>query len=453
MSIAGKDRPGQNALTRWLAGNEIALAIFGGLVAFCTYSAMYAFRKPFTAAGFEDSPGMFGLDFKMAMVISQAIGYTLSKFAGIKIVSEMGKKSRALGILVLVGIAELALLGFGAVPVSYKFIFLFLNGIPLGMVWGLVFSFLEGRKFTEAMGAALCASFIFASGFVKTVGKKLILDYGVSDYWMPFATGAVFMVPLILFVWLLSQMPEPSEEDIKLRTKREPMNGKQRAAFFKTFAPGLVLLIVTYVILTAFRDFRDNFMNEILSAMGYGEQPEIFTKTETPVALVVLVLLAFLMFIKNNRHALLLNHLIIFIGLITAGISTWLYQKGIISPITWIMATGFATYAAYIPFNCLLFERLIAAFKYVSTAGFLIYVADSFGYLGSLGVNVYKGYGQKDLSWIDFFVMGNYTLSIVGGFFVLLALIYFMTKKAAPQADLTMQLDGDGGAISVEPVK
>ncbi|MDX2002140.1 MAG: DUF5690 family protein [Chitinophagales bacterium] len=417
-----------NALTRWLSQNEVLLAVFGGFVAFLTYSCMYAFRKPFTAASFEGMPEMLGLSFKSALVISQVFGYTLSKFAGIKVVSEMGKAKRALAILVLIGIAEIALLGFAVVPPGLKLLFMFINGIPLGMIWGLVFSYLEGRKSTEVMGVVLCASFIFASGFVKTVGGTLMESYGVAEVWMPFVTGMIFFVPLAIFVWLLNQMPEPSAEDERLRTKREPMTGAQRSAFFKEFALGLVALIAAYVLLTAFRDFRDNFMKEITGALGFTD-PKIFTETEVPVTLGVLGTLALLMFIKNNRFALLVNHIIIFLGIALAGISTYLFQAGMIGPKEWIMATGFATYAAYIPFNCLLFERLIATYKYVSTAAFLIYLADSFGYLGSVTVLLYKNYGQKDISWLDFFVAGNYALSIVGGIFMLVALGYFLNKK------------------------
>jgi hypothetical protein len=223
----------ENFVKRWLSSsNGFVLSLYATLAAFCTYSCMYAFRKPFSAAGFNDVDDMWGLKFKSILVISQAIGYMLSKFIGIKVVSEMGKNNRAIGIILLVGIAELALLGFAVVPNNFKLAFLFLNGLPLGMVWGLVFSFLEGRKWTEAMGAGLCASFAFASGFVKTVAANLML-MGVSEFWMPVATGGVFFVPLAFFVWMLSNVPEPTNEDEALRTKREPMNAEQRWNFLK----------------------------------------------------------------------------------------------------------------------------------------------------------------------------------------------------------------------------
>lgn len=408
--------------------NGLVLSFYAIVAAFSTYSCMYAFRKPFSAASYEGIDDLWGLSFKSAIVIAQVLGYTLSKFIGIKVVSEMGRNSRGLAILALIGVAEIALLGFAVVPVKLKWIFLFLNGIPLGMVWGLVFSFLEGRRFTELMGAGLCASFIFASGFVKSVGKWLLLE-GVSDFWMPAAVGGIFALPLLFFVGMLSLVPNPSAEDEELRTRRDPMTGAQRKAFFKQFAWGLTSLIIVYIMLTAFRDFRDNFMAEILAQLGFGEAPEIFTTTEIPVTIGVLVLLAFVMFIRSNMIALTVNHIIIGLGCAAVGASTWLFHQGLIGPIPWIMLTGFGAYMGYIPFNCILFERLIAAFKYPSNAGFLIYLADAFGYLGSVAVLFYKDFFVSDMDWLTFFTYACYALAIIGVVFTIFAIIYFERRK------------------------
>ena len=72
--------------------------------------------------------------------------------------------------LSFIGIAEMSLIGFAIAPSHYGPIFLFINGLPLGMIWGLVLGFLEGRKLTEVLGAGLSASYIIASGFVKSAG-------------------------------------------------------------------------------------------------------------------------------------------------------------------------------------------------------------------------------------------------------------------------------------------
>ena len=131
-----------------------------------------AVEKPL--AVLERLAGWDVIGFKLLLIASQVAGYTLSKFLGIKFVSEMPASRRAVTILLLIGWAELALLLFALAPMPVKPLMLFLNGLPLGMVFGLVLAFLEGRRATEALTAGLCASFIVASGVVKSVGKSLI---------------------------------------------------------------------------------------------------------------------------------------------------------------------------------------------------------------------------------------------------------------------------------------
>jgi hypothetical protein len=70
----------------------------------------------------------------------------------------------------------------------------------------------------------------------------------------------------------------------------------------------------------------------------------------------------------------------------------------------------------------------LAAFKYSGTVAFLINLADSFGYLGSVGVLLYKYFGQAQLSWLNFFIAGGYTLSIAGSLLIMLSLFYFKNK-------------------------
>ena len=105
------------------------------VVAFATYFCMYAFRKPFAAAKFEGL-SFFGteIELKTALVISQIIGYALSKFIGIKICSEAGGSRRAWLLIWLILWAETALFLFAILPPDWRIIAIFLNGLPLGMV-------------------------------------------------------------------------------------------------------------------------------------------------------------------------------------------------------------------------------------------------------------------------------------------------------------------------------
>lgn len=177
------------------------ITVYAGVCAFAVYFCMYAFRKPFTVTIFEGME-FWGTSYKIWLVTSQVLGYTLSKFYGIRFISSLNKRKRGSTILLLIFFAWIALLFFAVTPAPFNIIFLFLNGFPLGMVWGIVFSFLEGRRTTEIMGLVLTTSFIFSSGFVKSVGKMLLLDGQVSELWMPFMAGIFFVPPLVLFTWL-----------------------------------------------------------------------------------------------------------------------------------------------------------------------------------------------------------------------------------------------------------
>jgi len=412
-------------IRRWLLRtSSFWLTTYALVAAFGVYFCMYAFRKPFTVATFENL-SFFGMDYKIILIIAQVVGYMLSKFIGIKVISEMLHRWRAAMILAFIGFAELSLLFFAIVPTPYNIIFLFLNGLPLGMIWGLVFSFLEGRKTTEILGAGLSASFIVSSGAVKSVGKVVLDSWNFSPFWMPVVTGGIFILPLLLFTWMLSLLPEPSEEDIALRTRRKPMNRRERRSFFVSFATGLILIVLFYMMLTAYRDFRDNFAAEIWIALGYGNAPEIFTLAEIPIAVFVLIMLGLTMYIRNNGKAFLTYHVLIIAGVILIGGSTWMFQQNQLDGAYWMVLVGLGLYMGYVPINSIFFDRMIAAFHYQSNAGFMIYVADAFGYLGSVGILIYKNFGQPDLSWIDFFIGASYALAIFGTILVGIATIYF----------------------------
>ncbi len=233
---------------------------------------MYAFRKPISAGTFEDIT-IWGLAYKPVLIAAQVIGYTLSKFIGIKIISEITASRRAVAILFLIGIAEGALLLFAVTPPPFNCIMLFFNGLPLGMVFGLVLGFLEGRKVTEALIAGLCASFIVSSGVVKSVGQLLISEFDVTEFWMPFVTGLFFVAPLFLFVWMLNQIPKPSKDDVSHRSERMPMSRAQRWDLFRRHAFGLSCIIVIYILLTIMRSLRDDFAVEIWEQLGESDKP------------------------------------------------------------------------------------------------------------------------------------------------------------------------------------
>ena len=407
------------------------------MAALVTYMSMYAFRKPLSAATFEGLT-YWGMDYKIIAIISQVIGYTCSKFLGIRIVSSMQPGERVKYILGLVGIAWAALFFFAWVPRPYNVVFLVINGLPLGMIFGIVISFLEGRRNTELLGAGLCVSFITASGITKSVGQILIVYCGVSDFWMPFLTGAVFIPFLLIGVWMLGKIPPPSAEDQALRSKRGPMSGQERAKFFRDFSWGVVLSTLVYATLTVYRDLRDNFAVELWEQMGYKDDVGILAVSEVCIAILVLTIVASMIRVIDNRKAFFGNIVAFVCGGLILFVTTLLFASGRLSPVLWMIASGFGLYFCYACFHTMFFERWIAVFKYAGNIGFLICISDSFGYLGSVGVLIYKNFFSPEVDWLQFILTAAYVAGSVITVVSLALLGYFYRKVRQSDGQLAI---------------
>ncbi|MFA6085269.1 DUF5690 family protein [Mucilaginibacter sp.] len=410
-----------------ISGTRLQVNIYAAVTVFLAYTMIFGFRKSFTVATF-DGITVAGYSYKTLLVISQVLGYMLAKFYGVKYIAELKRTGRGTIIFILTGIAWFSWLCFALVPVPYNIIFLFVNGFPLGMLWGVVFSYIEGRRGTDFIGATLAVSFIFASGFVRSAGGWLMLEFGVTEFWVPFFTGLLFAGPLLLFVYLMEKIPPPDAGDIADRMERTPMSKAQRNAFVRAFLPGLAACILIYTFATIFRDIRDNFGAEMWKEMGFFNQPAIFSKTETPITLIILVLIGSMVMIRDSYKALMTAHIFIGIGFLLAGLSTLAFLNGSLAPIWWMTTVGLGLYMVYIPFNAVFFERLIATFRYAGNVGFLIYLADSFGYVGSVGVLFSKEIFKVKLNWVTFFSNSVIALSAVGLFLTLFSALYFARK-------------------------
>jgi hypothetical protein len=394
------------------SNSEASFVIKAAAAVFITYLSMYAFRKPFTSAQYADYI-LWGIDYKIILIIAQLVGYTLSKYFGIKIISELSASKRTITLIFLMAFSWLALLFFGIVPAPYNLPFMFLNGLPLGMIWGVVFSYIEGRRHTELLGVAMASSFIISSGIVKGVGSYLLINLQVSEMWMPFFTGLLFLPVLFLGIYLLHSLGNPDEVDVLARTERKPMDAAERKAFFKRFAPGIIFSIIIYVCLTIFRDLRDNFAVEFWKSFGIENIPSLLVLSELPIAIFVILIIGSMIFIKNNKRAFFFNFYILLFGGVLLLLSTILFSNDLLSPTVWMILVGFSMYLPYIAFHALFFERWIAYFKIKSNIGYLMYIVDAAGYLGSTLVLLFKNFSNVDYSWVAFFIVTAFVTSIL----------------------------------------
>jgi len=421
-------------IQRLFARSNLFLIIWSMIAAFGTYFCMYAFRKPFNAGVYAGySIGI--LDYKAVLIIAQVLGYMVSKFIGIKVISELKPRHRKKLIISLILIAETALLFFGVVPAPYNFIFLFINGLPLGMVWGIIFNYLEGRRFTELLSMGLSTSLIISSGFLKTIYFELHAIFpALSEFWLPAVIGLVFLPFFLLFVWMLSMIPAPTEKDIRYRSVRLPMNKEDKRNVRRKYGWGVLGFIVIYAMLTMLRDFRDNFSVEIWSELDKGWPQDVFAKTETISGAIVLVAIGCLSAFKKSAAGFWGSFLLICLGLIIGGCSTLWFQYHWISPFWWMLSLGTGLFLAYIPIQIALFDRMIALFRIKANAGFFVYTCDSIGYLGSVGLLLYKECFDHNIGWTSMMMHFSYLQTSVSLIILIIIFLFFyrLQRRAKP---------------------
>jgi hypothetical protein len=345
--------------------------------AFGAYFCMYGFRKPYTAATYGGLPGE-GSSLKALLILSQTLGYVLSKWIGIRFVSGIRPVRRVPVLILLVGLAEFSLLCFAFSPERWKAFFLFLNGLPLGIVFGLVLSFLEGRRHSEALIAGLCASFILSDGVSKSAGR-LLLDLGVSESWMPVLAGLVFALPFLVFTGMLSLVPPPSAKDRAERKERLPMDGASRSRFFIRYLPGLTGLILMYVLVTLLRSIRADFAAEFWRAFGYRQTPFLFTRSEIWVSLGVMLVNGLLIFVPGHRRALTISLCTCISGFGLILLALMGLNHGL-DPFVFMVFSGLGVYLPYVAIHTTVFERMVSLAQEPANIGFLMYLADAAGY-------------------------------------------------------------------------
>ena len=388
--------------------SDALLILWAGGAALLSYSLVYALRKPYTAASFEGFD-FFGTDYKVAVTTIQILGYVIAKFFGIKLISEL-KKERRFKFFVCSAVApEAALVGFGLLAPPFNVAAMFLNGLSLGCMWGVIFSFIEGRKVTDMLASLLGVSMVFSSGVAKSFGLFAMNEMHVGQFWMPAVIGA-FALPLLVFMgYMLKRLPQPTEEDIALRNERVTLDGNGRKLLFRSYAPILTLLFVGNFMLLVLRDIKEDFLVNILDMSN--QSSWLFAQVDTIVTLVILGIFAAFIFFRSNIRALMC-----LMGLVIAGclVMTYVslnYEALDWQPVVWLFVQSLCLYIAYLTFQTIFFDRFIACFRIRGNVGFFIAIIDFIGYMGTVTLLSTKEFLNFDMEW---FALYNHMACAVG---------------------------------------
>ena len=381
----------------------------GGCALLC-YSMVYALRKPFTAATF-DNMMVWGFSFKSVVTIAQILGYMISKYAGIKIISELNHKRRLRFISGTAIIAAVALLFFGLLPVPFNIAAMFVNGLALGCMWGVVFTFLEGRRMTDILASILGISIVISSGMAKSMGLFVMNQFHVSEFWMPALIGGVACPLVVAMGWSLSKLPKPNNEDIALKVERVTLDGSHRIAIFRRYALLLTLLLGGNLLLTILRDIKEDFLVNIFDLTGHSDWA--FARVDTIVTLTILLLFGMMMFVRNNKRALLILMTGVVIASTAMAIVSANYYRLNLPPLLWLFVMSLSLYIPYLTFQTIFFDRFIACFKISGNVGFFIYLIDSIGYSGTVLVLLLKELIQPQADWLQVFNQMGFVVGVV----------------------------------------
>ena len=388
--------------------SDALLILWAGGAALLSYSLVYALRKPYTAASFEGLTFM-GSDYKVAVTTIQILGYVIAKCFGIKIISELKKENRFRFFVGSAILAELALVGFGLLEAPYNVAAMFVNGLSLGCMWGVIFSFIEGRKVTDILASLLGVSMVFSSGVAKSFGLFAMNEMQIDQFWMPAVIGG-FALPLLVFMgYMLKRLPQPTAEDIALRNERVVLDGKGRVALFRKYAPLLTLLVIGTFMLLVLRDIKEDFLVNILDMSN--QSSWLFARIDTIVTLIILGIFALFAFFRSNIRALLWLMTLVIAGCLTMTYVSFHYETLDLKPVTWLFIQSLSLYIAYLTFQTIFFDRFIACFRIKGNVGFFIALIDFIGYLGTVTLLSTKEFLNIELEW---FALFNHIAGFVG---------------------------------------
>ena len=258
---------------------------------------------------------------------------------------------------------------------------------------------------------------------------------------MPFFAGILFLIPIIIFITMLSYVPLPSAADIANRSVRVPMQAQARLHFFMKYAPGLAGITIVYLFVTLLRSIRADFAPELWRDLGYHQTPEVFTQSELVVSFGVVIINGLAVFILNHYKAFRFSLITCLGGFVIVLLSVWGLDYGL-GKFSFMVLVGLGVYIPYVAIHTTIFERLIAITKERANIGFLMYLVDSVGYTGYIILMLFRYATPSGHSILFLFLRICIYLGISGGLIILYCNLYFKKKLKNNEQQITQLSPG-----------
>jgi hypothetical protein len=399
--------------------NNIKDTLIFGFLSSITYFFTYGISSSIFA-GKYNRYSIFG-NMKDAITIAQIIGYTIGKIVIYYNISKIKKECRFKFSILTIICSTIPLIIFGLLPDDSAIVMILLSSIFISFAWGSIIFYVEGKSNNELIYMLIYFGVISGSGVAKTFGDYLI-NKNINEKWIPAICGVCGMNGYIIFLIILHLY---NKNNILDRHNRQSnISQEQRTQFMKKYKIGLVSTALVYGLLLGYRNYRDYYSLEILhEILGQNFKSGVYAYSEIIISVSVLFTNGLLFMIKSDRMKFYFMLYQMLIGGIIIGISTIFT----INSYLWIILTGFGLFVGYIPARAMLYDKLMSITHNNFSAVYLIYFADSIGYIFTIIVIIIKKY-SVEISYVDYFVILSY---IVAGFSIInmiISIIFFYMK-------------------------
>ena len=126
-------------------------------------------------------------------------------------------------------------------------------------------------------------------------------------------------------------------------------------------------------------------------------------------------------------------------------------SAGVLSPFAFMVLHGLGLYMPYIAVNTTIFERLIAMTRDRGNIGYLMYLADAFGYLGYALVLVVRNLHPSTEEFLTYFIALSWVVTGACAVLLLPCWRYFATNPATRSVS-NLPTPTLGEAVEVVPL-
>jgi hypothetical protein len=228
---------------------------------------------------------------------------------------------------------------------------------------------------------------------------------------------------------MLARIPPPTVADVAARASRTTMNRSQRWSLVRRYAVGLALLVTMYLLVTVLRSFRADFATELWHGLGAPAQPATFSQSEICVALGVLIVNGCAALVRDNQRAFFLSLGTCGAGFCLLAAALVGHRSGLVDGFSFMVLIGLGLYLPYVAIHTTVFERLLAMTRDRGNIGFLMYLADAFGYVA---VMLLRNAMTPAADMVDFFTAACWGAAVVSAFCLVGSGVYFGSRRARP---------------------